>query len=70
MSNGYSFTGIPDGLGAVGIKNGTVDIFVNHEYDIEENQRIHNVSFQSLNQEREEILCESCYAEWLQGIKG
>jgi hypothetical protein len=44
LSNGYSFPGIPDGLGAVGNENGTVDIFVNHEYDIEENGQNAKVS--------------------------
>src|SRR5689334_13850902 len=36
LSNGFSFPGIPDGLGAVEIENGTVDVYVNHEYDSEE----------------------------------
>ena len=49
LSNGYSFPGIPDGLGAIGIENGTVDIFVNHEYDIEENGHNAKVSKLRLN---------------------
>ena len=49
LSNGYSFPGIPDGLGAVGIENGTVDIFVNHEYDIVENGQNAKVSKLRLN---------------------
>lgn len=49
LSNGYSFPGIPDGLGAVGIENGTVDIFVNHEYDLEENGQNAKVSKLRLN---------------------
>ena len=35
LSNGYPFPGIPDGLGAVELENGTVDVYVNHEYDTE-----------------------------------
>jgi hypothetical protein len=33
LSNGYTFANIPDGLGAVQIENGTVDLFVNHELE-------------------------------------
>ncbi|WP_394238966.1 hypothetical protein [Niallia oryzisoli] len=31
---------------------------------------IHHVTFHVSNSEREELLCEECYQEWLQGIKG
>lgn len=51
MSNNYTFANIPDGLGAVQIKNGTLDVFVNHEL---ENKTDHGgfakVSRLSLNQ--------------------
>lgn len=33
LSNNYTFANIPDGLGAVQIKSGTVDLFVNHELE-------------------------------------
>ena len=33
LSNNYTFANIPDGLGAVQIKNGTLDVFVNHELE-------------------------------------
>ena len=33
LSNNYTFANIPDGLGAVQIINGTVDVFVNHELE-------------------------------------
>jgi hypothetical protein len=36
LSNDFSFPGIPDGLGAVEVENGTTDVYVNHEYDSEE----------------------------------
>ena len=36
---------------------------------MEENE-IHLVAFQVTQMEREEILCDECYQEWLQGIKG
>ena len=49
MSNGYSFPGIPDGLGTVEIENGTVDVFVNHECDTEENGQNARVSKLRLN---------------------
>ena len=39
------------------------------EYDIED-QPSHYVSFTSIEAEREEVLCQECYHEWLQGIKG
>ena len=29
-----------------------------------------SVTFQVTEMEREEILCDECYQEWLQGIKG
>lgn len=37
--------------------------------DTEEN-KTHLVSFQVTNIDKEEILCDECYQEWLQGIKG
>lgn len=37
--------------------------------DIEERQ-LHYVSFISSNKERDESLCDECYQEWLQGVKG
>lgn len=37
--------------------------------DTEENER-HLVTFQVTQMEREETLCDECYKEWLQGIKG
>lgn len=49
LSNGFSFPGIPDGLGAVEIENGTVDVYVNHEYDSEENGQHAKVSKLRLN---------------------
>jgi hypothetical protein len=33
LPNNYTFANIPDGLGAVQIKSGTVDVFVNHELE-------------------------------------
>ena len=35
LSNNYTFANIPDGLGAVQVENGTVDVFVNHELENE-----------------------------------
>ena len=49
LSNGFSFPGIPDGLGAVEIENGTVDVYVNHEYDSKENGQHAKVSKLRLN---------------------
>jgi hypothetical protein len=49
LSNGFSFPGIPDGLGAIEIKNGTTDLYVNHEYDSEENGQHAKVSKLRLN---------------------
>ena len=49
LSNGYTFPGIPDGLGAIEIENGTVDVYVNHEYDSEENGQHAKVSKLRLN---------------------
>ena len=37
--------------------------------DKEENE-IHHVIFQVTNMDRDEPLCNECYQEWLQGIKG
>ena len=37
--------------------------------DMEDNE-IHPVAFQVTEMEREEFLCDECYREWLQGIKG
>lgn len=34
-----------------------------------EENGIHHVTFHVSNTEREELLCEECYQEWLQGIK-
>lgn len=31
---------------------------------------VHNVTFHVTNMERDERLCDECYQEWLQGIKG
>lgn len=49
LSNGFSFLGIPDGLGAVEIENGTVDVYVNHEYDSEDDGQHAKVSKLRLN---------------------
>ena len=35
ISNNYTFANIPDGLGAVQVENGTLDVFVNHELENE-----------------------------------
>lgn len=35
LSNNYTFANIPDGLGAVEVENGTVDVFVSHELENE-----------------------------------
>jgi hypothetical protein len=35
LSNSYSFPGIQDGLGAVEVEDGSIDVYVNHEYDSE-----------------------------------
>lgn len=35
LSNRFSFPGIPDGLGAVEVEDGSVDVYMNHEYDNE-----------------------------------
>ena len=35
LSNDFSFPGIPDGLGAVEVEDGSVDVYMNHEYDNE-----------------------------------
>jgi len=40
------------------------------ESHIDGQDEIHEVSFYTNNQEREEQLCPDCYQEWLQGIKG
>ncbi|MCQ6276986.1 hypothetical protein JMM81_19100 [Bacillus sp. V3B] len=37
-------------------------------HDAGENES-HLVTFHVTNSEREEILCEECYQEWLHGIK-
>jgi len=37
--------------------------------EIEEGQ-LHEVAFLSSQTERHEKLCEECYQEWLQGVKG
>lgn len=33
-------------------------------------KEVHYVSFHVSNTDREEALCDECYQEWLQGIKG
>ncbi|NRD76264.1 hypothetical protein HPT25_02035 [Bacillus sp. BRMEA1] len=35
-----------------------------------EEREIHYVSFVSSDQERDELLCDECYQEWLHGLKG
>ena len=35
LNNNYTFANIPDGLGAVQVVNGTIDVFVNHELENE-----------------------------------
>ncbi|MDQ0338919.1 hypothetical protein J2S00_001705 [Caldalkalibacillus uzonensis] len=40
--------------------------YCDYEVDPEE---VHFVMFQIMDAEREEALCEHCYAEWLEGIK-
>lgn len=35
-----------------------------------EEKQTHYVTFHVSNQEKEEILCDECYQEWLLGIKG
>ena len=35
LSNNYTFANLPDGLGAVVVENGTVDVFVSHELENE-----------------------------------
>ncbi|MEH6946125.1 hypothetical protein [Peribacillus asahii] len=37
--------------------------------DIQENG-IHHVTFHVTDEHRDETLCDECYQEWLQGIKG
>lgn len=41
--------------------------YCSNDTDVHE---IHLVTFQVTQGEREEILCDECYKEWLQGIKG
>ncbi|MDQ0880436.1 hypothetical protein [Peribacillus sp. V2I11] len=38
--------------------------------DDTEEKKIHVVTFQVTDTDRNEILCDECYQEWLQGIKG
>ncbi|MGZ9815680.1 hypothetical protein ACXM0N_07090 [Peribacillus simplex] len=33
-------------------------------------KKIHVVTFQVTDTDRNEMLCDECYQEWLQGIKG
>lgn len=33
-------------------------------------QNVHPVTFYETDEERNELLCEECYAEWLESIKG
>ncbi|WP_199880792.1 hypothetical protein [Bacillus massiliglaciei] len=35
-----------------------------------DDKKFHQVSFHLSEDIREEILCDECYQEWLQGIKG
>jgi len=35
-----------------------------------EKDNLHYAPFISSNKERDEALCDECYQEWLQGIKG
>jgi len=37
--------------------------------EIEEKQ-LHHVTFLTSNREKDETLCDECYQEWLQGMKG
>lgn len=39
------------------------------DHDVEVNEA-HKVTFDILDDERDEILCEECYKEWLEGMKG
>lgn len=39
------------------------------DYEIE-NENTHFVNFFHSQEEREEPLCQDCYKEWLEGIKG
>lgn len=38
------------------------------DYEIDE-KKIHYISFFHEAMEREEMLCDGCYSEWLEGIK-
>ncbi|WP_170971559.1 hypothetical protein [Peribacillus simplex] len=38
--------------------------------DVTEDKKIHVVTFQVTDTDRNEMLCDECYQEWLQGIKG
>jgi hypothetical protein len=49
LSNGFSFPGIPDGLGAVELEDGAIDLYVNHEYDSEDTGQHAKVSKLRLN---------------------
>ena len=49
FSDGYSFQRTPDGLGAFVSKNGTIDVFVNHEMDHDEDGEYAKVSKLTLN---------------------
>ncbi|MCS0789220.1 hypothetical protein [Cytobacillus pseudoceanisediminis] len=35
-----------------------------------EGKRMHLITFDVADQEKEEVLCNGCYHEWLHGIKG
>jgi Bacterial protein of unknown function (DUF839) len=49
ISDGYIFQKIPDGIGTVLYKNGTIDVFVNHELDHSEDGEYAKVSKLTLN---------------------
>jgi hypothetical protein len=40
------------------------------DYDLEENNQQHFVSFHQGQEELEATLCHDCYQDWLEGIKG
>src|SRR5918992_738865 len=56
-TNNSTFANIPDGLGAVQVENGTVDVFVNHELENETNEgEFAKVSKLRLNQSNGSII--------------
>jgi len=57
LNNNYTFANIPDGLGAVQVVNGTIDVFVNHELENETDEGgFAKVSKLKLNQSDGRIL--------------